>query len=56
MFVIPERKKRFTRISMSYTGRAFDKATERVTDPVVKEFENRYRGTPTKPHPRGGMC
>jgi hypothetical protein len=41
---------------LSYTGRAYDKATERVTDPVVKEFKDRCRGMPTKPHPSGGMC
>jgi hypothetical protein len=56
MFVTPERKKHFTRISMSYTEKAHDKATERVTDPVVKEFTDRYGGTLTKPHPSGGMC
>jgi hypothetical protein len=55
MFVISDRKKHFTRISMSYTYRACDKAKEGVSKPMAKGFKDRPKGTPTKPHATGGM-
>jgi hypothetical protein len=40
---------------MSYTDRAYDKAQERVTNPVEKVLKDRSKRMSTETHPTGGI-